>query len=88
MIEGPIQIKRPDVAADIRRLAELTGASITDAIANAVRRQLAIEAVHADDRSRTKLSKAEKTLAKLRRLPSVGAALTDHDLYDEHGLPK
>ena len=88
MTETPIQIRRPDVTADIRKLAELTGASITDTVAQAVRRQLAIEKVHADERSRTKLRKAEKTLAKLRRLPRIGPILTDDDLYDKFGMPK
>lgn len=85
---APIQIKRADVAADIRKLAELTGASITDAIANAVRHQLAIEQVNADAHLRKRRQSVDKTLAELRRLPVTGPLLTDDDLYDEAGLPK
>jgi hypothetical protein len=84
----PIQIKRPDVTADIRTLAELTGASITDAIAKAVRAQLAIERVKHDAKLRKRRKEADKILAGLRRLPVVGPGISDVDLYDAHGLPK
>jgi len=85
---GPIQIKRQDVTDDIRALADLTGASITDAIQGAVRSQLAIERVKANAKLSKKRLQAEKTLAELRRLPVVGPMLTDRDLYDDEGLPK
>ena len=85
---GAIQIKRPDVAEDIRTLAELTGASITDAIANAVRAQLAIERVKHDAKLRKRRRESEEALAELRRLPVIGPDISDDDLYDKHGLPK
>ncbi len=86
---GPIQIKRADVADDIRSLAALTGTSITDAIAaNAVRGQLAIEQVKADAKLRKRRKEAAKILAGLRRLPVTGPLLSDDDLYDANGLPK
>ena len=85
---GPIQIKRADVADDIRSLAALTGTSITDAIANAVRGQLAIEQVKADAKLRKRRKEAAKILAELRRLPVTGPLLSDDDLYDATGLPK
>lgn len=85
---GAIQIKRPEVAADIRTLAELTGLSITDAIANAVRNQLAIERVKADAGLRKRRKAAEDLLSELRQLPVKGPVLSDDDLYDAEGLPK
>jgi hypothetical protein len=85
---SPIQIKRPEVASDIRALAALTGCSITDAIANAVRSQLAIERVKADANLSKRRKEAEKALADLRRLPVKGRTLTDEDLYDADGLPR
>jgi hypothetical protein len=85
---GPIQIKRPEVAADARTLAALTGVSITDAVANAVRSQLAIERVKADAKLSKRRKEAERTLAELRRLPVTGRDLSDEDLYDDDGLPK
>lgn len=84
----PIQVKRPDVVEDIRALADLTGTSITDAIQNAVKAQLAIERVKANTKLSKRRAHAEKSLAELRRLPIVGPKLTDADLYDDSGLPK
>ena len=65
---GPIQIKRPDVADDIRTLAALTGLSITDAIANAVAAQLAVERLKADARLRKRRKEAERALAEMRTM--------------------
>jgi len=84
----PIQIRRPDVAEDARALAELTGVSITEAIGNAVRAQLAIERVKASATLPKRRAAAEWGLAELRRLPVVGRRLSDDDLYNAEGLPK
>ena len=84
----PIQIKRPDVAGDIRKLAALTNLSITDAIAVAVRNQLAVETVKADTRLARRQKVCDTALAELRRLPVIGPALSDSDLYDSDGLPR
>jgi hypothetical protein len=84
----PIQIKRPDVTEQIRLLAELTGVSLTDAVATAVGRQLAIEQVQADARLMKRKRASELALAELRRLPVIGPAISDDDLYDAEGLPK
>jgi antitoxin VapB len=88
IMPGPIQIKRPEVAGDIRTLASLMGVSITDAIANAVRGQLAIERVKGDAKLRKRRKDAEKALTELRNLPVIGPDISDKDLYDEHGFPK
>ncbi|MEO8656975.1 MAG: type II toxin-antitoxin system VapB family antitoxin [Bryobacteraceae bacterium] len=85
---APIQIKRSDVAEDARELAALTGLSLTEAIAKAVRVQLAIERVKANKTRSKRRSEAERTLAELRSLPIVGPHLTDDDLYGPDGLPK
>lgn len=85
---APIQIKREDVVGDARELADLTGASITDAIGNALRAQLAIERVKASSKLSKRRKALEKGLAELRRLPVVGRILTDGDLYGRDGLPK
>ena len=84
----PIQIKRPDVAEDIRTLAALAGLSITEAVGKAVRAQLAIEKVKASAKLSRRLLEAEKFLADLRKLPVVGPELTDDDLFNQEGLPK
>jgi hypothetical protein len=85
---GPIQIKRPDVADEARALAALTGVSITDAIGNAVKAQLAIERVKANSKLAKRKAEAARALAELRRLPIVGPDLMDDDLYDAEGIPK
>jgi hypothetical protein len=85
---GPIQIKRDDVAADIRALADLTGTSITDAVAAAVRAQLALERAKSDKEMEKRKKKADRLLAEIRKAPRAGPRLTDADLYDENGLPK
>ena len=87
IMPSPIQIKRPDVAMNIRELAALTKASITDAIGNAIRSQLAIERVKANAQLTNKRKAAELALAELRSLPVVGPDLTDKDLYNG-GLPR
>jgi hypothetical protein len=69
-------------------LAALTGTSITDAIANAVRSQLAIERVKSDAGLATRRAESERILLELRRLPITGPDVSDHDLYDRDGLPK
>jgi hypothetical protein len=84
----PIQVKRPDVVDDVRALAALTGVSLTDAIANAVRAQLAVERVNADAARAKRRKDAETLLQELRALPVIGPRLTDDDLYDAEGLPK
>jgi hypothetical protein len=85
---GPIQIKRADVAEDIRTLATLTGLSFTDAIGTAVRAQLAVERVKSSAKLTNRRLASDRILARLRRLPVVGPELTDADLYDKNGLPK
>ena len=88
IMPSPIQIKRPDVAMNIRELAALTKSSITDAIGNAVRSQLAIERVKANAELTKKRKAADLVLAELRSLPVLGPDLSDEDLYNSEGLPK
>ena len=83
-----IQIKKSEVTEEVRALAALTGVSITDAIGIAVKRQLEIERAKATVKLAKRRKEVEKLLAEIRRLPVVGPALTDDDLYDESGLPK
>jgi hypothetical protein len=83
-----IQVRRPDVAEDIRTLSALTGTSITDAIAMAVRNQLAIERARADVRLAKRKEDSARLLAQIRNLPVLGPDLNDSDLYDADGLPK
>lgn len=87
-MQGPIQIRRPEVVEDARALAALTRVSITEAVGNAIKAQLAIERVKANARLSKRRIHAERALAELRRLPVIGPDLSDRDLYDSEGLPK
>lgn len=90
-----LNIKNPDVEADIRKLAELTGESLTSAVQGAVREKID-RLEHSESRRET----LEEHLAALRPLQEalkaqqlrpddqrIARELID-DLYDEHGLPK
>jgi hypothetical protein len=88
MMMSPVQIRRPDAVEAARALAELTGTTITEAIARALREQLALERRKAEARVAERRAAVEKLLVEMRALPVVGPRLTDDDLYDEHGLPK
>jgi len=82
----PIQIKKDDVARDIRELASLQGASITDVVGRAVRAELERERRRGSPEDRDRA--VDRILARFRALPKTGRTLTDDDLYDEYGLPK
>jgi len=84
----PIQITRPDVTADVRALAALTGKSLTDTIATAVRAQLAIEKVRSDSALSERKRALDAALAEIRSLPVVGPVIADQDLYDAEGMPR
>ena len=82
----PVQIRKSDVAQDIRELAALKGKPITEAVAEAVRAELDRERRNGDIEQRRR--KIREIVEEFQRLPRVGPVLTDDDLYDERGLPK
>lgn len=88
----PLNIKDEAVHAKAKRLAELTGQSITAAVGDAIDHRLtAVERAREANIARRK----ERLLALGRAVaatlpPDHGATSTDHGelLYDEDGLPK
>ena len=82
----PIQIRRDDVVQDIRELAMLTDQPITDAVAGAVRAELA----RARSRSTIDERRAavEEAVRRFQHAPVVGPMLTNEDLYDDDGMPR
>lgn len=93
-----LNIKKPAVEAKIRRLAERTGESLTDAIDNAVEEKLArLEREDAKKGPAKTLEEFEAAMKPYwdqvtewrRRTGDKRTAreLID-ELYDEHGLPK
>jgi antitoxin VapB len=82
----PIQIKKDDVARDIRELAALTGEGITEAVGEAVRDRL--ERVRRRSSVEQRRQEVARIVASYAKLPRIGPPLTDDDLYDDYGLPK
>ena len=87
-----LNIKSPRVEANIRKLAERTGASLTEAVDKAVTEQL-----RRLDETSGKEESAPPLLERLQPLlDELAAKRIDHrgsheimeELYDEHGLPK
>jgi antitoxin VapB len=79
-----INIRRAETEELARRVAELTGESLTDAITNSLRERLA----HLSRQGKSGLA------ARLMRIGAAAAAtrsgkdISAEDLYDERGLPQ
>ena len=82
----PVQIRNEEVVRDIRELAALKRKPITEAVADAVKSELARARSTSDVDARRR--EVRRLVEELHRLPRVGPLLTDDDLYDEDGLPK
>lgn len=88
----PLNIKDETVHAKAKRLAELTGTSITGAVGDAIDRRLAEVEVSRE----AEIRRRREQLLELGRAvagtlpPDHCATSADHDelLYDEDGLPK
>lgn len=83
----PIQIRKEEVVRDIRELATLTSRPITEAVGDAVRRELAharLRAAPARERER----RIDQIMAQVRAMQRTGHTLSDEDLYDDDGLPR
>ena len=88
MKQTPIQIRNDAVVGEIRELSALTGKPITEAVAHAVRAELAREKqARANDLER-KLEAVREISRRFRGRRRAGPPLTDDDLYDEDGMPK
>ena len=80
-----LNIKDPETDRLARRLARLTGKSITRAVRTAIAERLERE------QQRRGVASVEELLAIGRRCagrPDMDASAPDHRLYDEHGLPR
>jgi hypothetical protein len=83
IMKAPIQIRREDVANDIRALAEIMKVSITDAVGEVVRAKLAEEKARAEAARAERNKEMRRLLEEFWKLPRVGPLLTDEDMYDE-----
>jgi antitoxin VapB len=80
----PLYLKDPEVDRLARELARVEGATLTEAVARAIRERLERIA----DAKAARRARVEAGLAKLRAMPFLDARDPDEILYDEHGLPK
>jgi len=87
---GALNIKDADVAAKARKLAELTGKSITQAVSEALDRSLK-NAEHQAKASREERINRSKEIVKRfqKKVPPDSPVWKRlEDMYDENGLPK
>ncbi len=84
-----INLKSPDAERLIRRLAQLTGESITDAVLEAVRQRLEREeAARRQDVDRS-WARIEQLQRRVREQPLLDSRSADEIIgYDESGLPQ
>ena len=87
-----ISIKNEEVVERIRRLAELWGVSLTEAVGRAVENDLERVRREASDEVEARRELARRRLERIRShvlpLPE-GVTGSDHsELYDHDGLPK
>jgi len=85
---GPIQIRNAEVVENIRELARLRGAGLTETVEAAVRETLERERALKAGAVGTRQTKVRNLLEEIWARPHKGDLLTDADLYDEEGLPK
>jgi hypothetical protein len=88
MSEAPIQIRKPEVARAIRRLAQKKGQAITDAVADVVNAELCRLEDASEAEAQRRIARAKQIVARFQALPTLGPVPTDDDFYDEAGFPK
>ena len=87
-MNAPVQIRKPEVAERLRKLARLEGKSITDLVEEMVRDRDRQFAARTEAEVQRKIAAANETVRRFQALPIIGPLLTEDDLYDEDGLPR
>jgi antitoxin VapB len=83
-----LSIKNEEVEARIRRLTELTGEGVTEAIDAAVREKLArVEKVREEEIQR-RMAAVDAILAKYGPFPKLDQKAIDEEMFDEFGVPR
>ena len=88
---GALNIKDADVAAKARKLAKLTGKSITAAVSDALDKSLkAAEHISKADREWRRRETDEIVKRFQASIPPDAPSIEEimSDMYDEYGLPK
>ena len=87
----PLNIKKKETHEAARRLAELTGESLTEAVDKAVRERLYRLSAARDQEAEAawhRIEQLQKKAAEAPKSDSRSLAEIMDDMYDEHGLPK
>jgi antitoxin VapB len=87
----PLNIKKKETHDAARRLAELTGESLTEAVDKAVRERLdRLSAARDQDKQEAwrRIRELQKQLAEAPKYDSRSVAEIMGDMYDEYGLPR
>jgi antitoxin VapB len=88
---GALNIKDADVAAKARRLAKLTGKSITEAVSEALDKCLRTAEHHAKVDREARERAVDEIVRRFRgSIPPDAPSLEEimEDMYDENGLPR
>jgi hypothetical protein len=88
VMNAPVQIRKTETVARLRRLASREGKSITDLVDEMARER--DERADARDQIEVERRRAavKAILARVDALPRLEPWPTDDDFYDEDGLPK
>jgi antitoxin VapB len=81
-----LNIKSPEAEKDVRRLAELTGESLTEAMHKAVRERLERLSSEEAALKAARWAKAEEIIRRIQALPVLDPRSPDEIIgYNEHG---
>ena len=87
-MNAPVQIRKPDVAERLRKIARREGLSITDLVDEMAREREAKADRAQNAEIQRKIAAVDEIVREFNALPVLGPLLTDDDIYDEDGLPK
>ena len=83
-----LSIKNEEVEARIRRLTELTGEGVTEAVDAAVRARLAELEQAKAMRAKARLAALDAVLKEIGPLPPLDQKAIVEEIYDENGLER
>ncbi len=83
-----LSIKNDEVEERVRRLAEMTGKGVTEAIDDAVQRRLSALQSERDKELARLTAALDDLWQKYGPLPPLDHKAIDEEMYDENGLPR
>jgi antitoxin VapB len=83
-----LSIKNEEVEERIRRLTELTGEGVTEAVDAAVKARLAQLERSKEERAAARLASLDALLKKYGPFPPLDQKAIDDEIYDENGIER